>query len=202
MIIIAIGAFQCASLTGLERSKQTSVSLEALDNDIKLIVVQLDGINSSLYEVTKSGQSDIKKAFDLYTKNIENIDKMEKNYKVHSEELKSQGKNYFSEWKKEGGKYNNPEIQELSDTRRNELSEVYESIASNSVGVKDAFHSFVLDASEIQTYLSNDLTRRGVESITPISNRVQEDAIKLRNAIKRIQTPIEKARRQMVQQGK
>ncbi len=202
--LVILGMFfvtNCSTMTGLQRSKETSVSLQVLDNDIKLIIVQLDSIGASLFELTKAGQADIKKAFDLYSKNIENIEKLEKDYRKHSEELKAQGKNYFSEWKREGGKYRNSDIQDLSDGRRAELGAIYDDIAKNSVGVNDSFRTFVIDSKEIHTYLSNDLTKRGVETISPISNRVQQDAFNLRNAVRKTQGSIEKARAQMLQQG-
>jgi hypothetical protein len=172
-----------------------------MDNDIKLVIVQLDATNASLDELTKPGQSDAKKAFDLYTDNISKIEKMEKDFAKHADEMKARGKDYFEEWQKEDTKYKNPQIQELSEQRRTELSEIYGRIAENSIGVKDAFKAYVSDIKEIQIYLLNDLTSKGIEAIVPISKKVVDDGDNLKYAIKNVQTAIDRARAEMSQSG-
>lgn len=39
-------------------------------------------------------------------------------------EMNASGKDYFEEWQKEGDKYKNPRIQQLSEQRRLELSRI------------------------------------------------------------------------------
>jgi hypothetical protein len=68
--------------------------------------------------------------------------------------------------------------------------------------VKDAFIAYVSDAKEIQTYLSNDLTPKGIEAIAAISGKVVSNGENLRNAIKNVQTAIENARAEMSQSGR
>jgi hypothetical protein len=176
--------------------------MQTVDNDIKLIVAQLDAAGASLDELTRPGQSDVKNAFDLYSDNISKIVEMEKNFSRHADEMKARGKDYFEEWQTEGSQYKNPRIQELSEQRRMELSEIYEKIPLNSIGVKEAFRAYVSEATEIQTYLSNDLTSKGVEAIAPIAKRVANDGDNLKYAIKGLEMAIERARAEMAQSGR
>ncbi|MFO7559068.1 MAG: DUF2959 family protein [Desulfobacterales bacterium] len=199
--VLAISIAGCAT-TGMQRSKEARITMQTVDNDIKLIVAQLDAAGASLDELTRSGQSDVKKAFDLYSDNISKIVKMEKKFSKHADEMKARGKDYFEEWQTEGSKYKNPRIQELSEQRRMELAEIYGKIPLNSIGVKEAFRTYVSDATEIQTYLSNDLTSKGVEAITPIARRVASDGDNLKYAIKELETAIERARAEMSQGGR
>ncbi|RJP76534.1 MAG: hypothetical protein C4522_18305 [Desulfobacteraceae bacterium] len=201
LAVAAISLSGCAS-TGLQRSEQASTSMQAVDNDIKLIVVQLDATNAALDQLTRSGQSDVKTAFDLYADNVSKLAAMETDFAENAAEMKARGKDYFDEWKIEGNQYKNPRIQELSDQRRMELGEVYGEIPLNSIGVKDAFRTYVSDATEIQTYLSNDLTARGVESIAPLAKRVARDGDDLKHAIQKLETAIERARAEMAQSGR
>jgi hypothetical protein len=53
----------------------------------------------------------------------------------------------------------------------------------------------------VQTYLSTDLTSKGIESIAPVSRKVVDDGDQLKYAIKNIQTAIESARAEMAQNG-
>jgi hypothetical protein len=200
IIVALFSAAGCAS-TGIERSNKATTTMQTMDSDIKLVAVQLDATGASLDELMKPGQSDVKKAFDLYSGNVSKIEKMEKDFAKHADEMQARGKDYFSEWKKEGNAYKNPEIQALSEQRREELGEIYGKIAENSVGVKNAFKTYVSDVKEIQMFLSNDLTAKGINAIAPTSNKVVGDGDNLKHAIKNVQAAIERARMEMAQSG-
>jgi hypothetical protein len=201
LAVAVISLAGCAS-TGIQRSEQATTTMQAVDNDIKLAVVLIDAAGASLNELTRPGQSDVKKAFELYTENISKIEKIEKDFARHSDEMQVRGKEYFEEWQKEGDDYKNPQIQTLSEQRRVELADIYARIPMNSVGVKDAFKAYVSDAKEIQIYLSNDLTSKGIEAIAPISRRVADDGDNLKYAIKSLEMAIERARAEMSQSGR
>lgn len=189
----------CSSTTGLQRSEDVQSTMQAVDNDIKSIVVQLDGINSSLDELTKPGQADLKKAFEVFSENSSKIKKMEKDFAKDAAQMESSGKTYFESWDKNSQKYNNPDIQERSDERRAELSKTYDKIAQNNVGVKDAFKTYVSDMNEIERFLSNDLTSDGVDSITPIADKAVNNGSHLKNELQNLQSAIEEARIKMRQ---
>ncbi len=76
LLIISMAVISGCGSTGIERSEDATTSMEKMDNDIKLVVVQLDATNASLDAVIRTGQSDVKKAFDLF---VDNVEKMAKN---------------------------------------------------------------------------------------------------------------------------
>jgi hypothetical protein len=201
LITAVIGLVGCDS-TGRQRSKEATTTMQTMENDIKLVAVQLEATGGSLDNLMKPGQSDVKKAFNLYTDNISKLGDMEKGFAKHADEMKARGKNYFEEWQKEGDKYKNPQIQELSEQRRLQLGEIYGKIAENSIGVNEAFKAYISDAKEIQNYLSNDLTSKGIEAIATTAKKVVERGENLRIAIKNVQAAIENARAEMTQSGR
>lgn len=190
----------CAS-TGMERSNDATTTMQTVENDIRLIVTGLDATGRSLDNLVSPGQPDVKKAFDAFAGNVGKIEKMEKSFSAHADEMQARGKDYFAEWKKEGTAYSNPEIQSLSDQRRTELGAIYGRIAENSVGVKNAFKMYVSDVQEIRTYLSTDLTSKGIDAIADVSRRVVRDGADLKSAIKNVQSAIATAKSEMAQQG-
>jgi hypothetical protein len=198
LILAAISTASC-STTGIQRSKEATTTMTTMESDIKLVLVQLDATGASLDELTKPDNSDVQKAFYLYKDNVLKIGNMEKDFAKHTDEMNARGKDYFKEWEKEGDNYKNPRIQELSDERRMELSGIYGDIATNSIGVKDNFKAYVSDLKEIQTYLSNDLTPKGIESIASISGKVVQDGDNLKSAIQDIQAAIKNASLEMSQ---
>lgn len=192
-------AVTACSTTGMQRSEDVQSTMETVDNEIKLIIVQLDAIGASLDELTKTGQADKKKAFDLYSDNVSKIAKMEKNFSKHADQMEASGKAYFSEWEKDGDKYDNPDIQRQSNERRAELGETYDKIAENNVGVKEAFLTYVSDVNEIEQFISNDLTSEGMVSISKTSDKIVDNGTHLKNELNNLQTAIEDAREKMKQ---
>jgi len=82
------------------------------------------------------------------------------------------------------------------------LSDIYSEIPLKSIGVKEAFRAYVSDAKEIQVYLSNDSTSKGIEAITPISRSVATDGDNLKYTIQGLEGAIERARAEMSQSGR
>jgi flagellar basal body-associated protein FliL len=196
LIVVALIVAGCAS-SGMQRSEKATTTMQSMDDEIKLVVVQLDATGASLTDLMKPGQSDVVKAFELYSTNVSKMEKLEKNFAKHAEEMKVRGASYFDEWQKQGDKYENPEIQALSEQRRKELGEVYGKIAENSVGMDEAFKAYMSDVKEIQSFLSNDLTSKGIEAITPISRKAVTDGNNLKREINKLQLSIEAAKSEM-----
>ncbi len=188
------------STTGMQRSQDVQASMKTVDNDIKKIVVQLDAIGNSLDELTKPGQADMKRAFELFSNNASKIKEMEKDFTKHASEMEASGKIYFKEWDSDKQNYDNPDIQRQSDQRRATLGKIYDKIALNNMGVKEAFQTYVSDINEIQRFLSNDLTSDGIDSITRTADDVVDNGTHLKNELKNLQDAIEDARAEM-QQG-
>jgi len=101
----------------------------------------------------------------------------------HADKMTAQGKEYFAEWQTEGSAYTNQQIQALSEQRRADLGVVFARISEASVGVKGAIQAYMSDVRDISTFLSNDLTPKGVEAITPIAQRAVRDGDSLKDAI-------------------
>jgi hypothetical protein len=201
LTIIVLVTVGCDS-NGMQRSEKATITMRTIDEDIKLVIVQLEATGASLAELIKPDQSDVKKAFETYSDNVSKIEKLEKDFAKHAEEMKVRGADYFDEWQKEGDQYKNPKIQELSEQRRAELGEIYGRIAENSVGMDEAFKAYVSDVKEIQMYLSNDLTAKGFESIVSISQTTVIEGDRLKNEIKKLQSSIETASLEMAQSGR
>ena len=185
----------------MQRSEDVQSNMQTVDNDIKQIVVQLDAIGSSLDELTRPGQADAKQAFDVFSENVSKIEKMERDFSKHADQMTKSGKKYFEEWDKKNNQYDNPDIQRSSDARRADLGRTYDKIAENNRGVKEAFRTYVSDVTKIEAYISNDLTTKGITSIASLSDRTVRNGNHLKNEIKNLQSAIEDARAEMTQSG-
>jgi hypothetical protein len=187
----------CAT-TGMERSKKTTNLMQTMEEDYKQASAQIDATNAWLEDLIKPGQADRKKAYNTYTENVKKMEKLGKQLDMHTEKMRTRGKEYFAEWE---SSYTNPEIREISERRRNEMREIYAGIPEASIGIKGALHSYLTDTREIQMYLANDLTLQGIEAIRPIAQRAVMNGDNLRGTIKLVLAAIDRVKTEMVQGG-
>lgn len=187
--------------TGMERSDDTRTSLQTMDDDITSAILQLDATGAALGEILRPGQPDLKNALQTFSDNVAQIVATENKFARHADELTARGTDYFEEWQREGTEYNNPEIQQLSNQRRSILGDVYSRISIQSNSIKDTFKTYAQDVKEIQRFLSNDLSSKGVTAIAPISRRVIIEGDSLKNAMHDVQGIIQSARNEMAQSG-
>ena len=188
------------STTGMQRSEDVQSTMQTVDDDIKLIVVQLDAIGASLDELTRPGQSDVRKAFDVFSNNVSKIERMERDFSNHADKMTESGKTYFEAWDNRN-QYDNPEIQRSSNERRAALGRTYDKIGENNQGVKEAFRTYVSDVTEIESYMSNDLTTQGITSIASLSDNTVRNGSRLKVELESLQSAIEDARLEMRQSG-
>ncbi len=190
----------CAT-TGSDRAEKATTKMESVDTEIKQAMVQLDATAMSLENLIKPGQTDTKAAFDAYSDDVTKMSRLGEKLIKHTDEMSARGKDYFDEWKKQGNTYSNPQIREISEKRSVELNTVFRRIAESSVGVKGSFITYMNDIKEIQTYLSTDLTNKGIESIAPIAQKAISDGANLRNAVIPVLSALDGARSEMAQGG-
>ncbi|MBU4229966.1 MAG: hypothetical protein KKG88_06655 [Proteobacteria bacterium] len=190
----------CAT-TGSGRAEKTTAKMEVVDSEIRQAVVQIDATGLSLEKLITPGLSDTKGAFETYSENVVKMERLGEKLIKHTDEMSVRGKDYFAEWEKQGNTYTNPQIRELSEQRRSDLNTVYRKISESSIGVKGWFIAYMRDIKEIQSFLSTDLTDKGIASITPVARKAINDGTVLRNAVLPVLSALDGAKREMAQGG-
>jgi len=185
--------------TSMDRATKTTTSMQAVEADYKQASVQIDATSTSLEDLIKPGQTDMKKAYGAYAGNVEKMEQLGKRLDMHTEQMRSRGQAYFAEWETS---YTSPEIRELSERRRNEMREIYAKIPEASIGVSGALKSYLTDIKDIQTYLSNDLTPQGIETMRPMAQKAVTDGDNLKETIKPVLTAIDRVKTEMTQGGR
>jgi len=172
----------CAT-TGMDRSERASNSIQNEDKEIRNLIVQIDVTGSSLDSLMMAKAPDLKKPFDSYSNNLAKLDSEGKRTIKRMEEMKARSRDYFGEWEKQGDTYTNPQIRELSDERRTRLASIYAQVPEAGMGIKGAYHAYLTDLKEIQLYLSNDLTPKGLDGIAPAANKTIQDREALKTSL-------------------
>jgi hypothetical protein len=176
MLLLGTTAFLggCAT-TGMDRAVKTANSIQQVDSEIRELIVQIDVTGASLDSLVKAGQPNLREAFDSYSNDLAKLDSQGKRLLERIEEMKLRSKEYFVEWEKDGDAYTNSRIGDLSDQRRNELAEIYARVPAAGIGIKRAYLAYLTGLKEIQTYLSNDLTPKGVDALAPVAKNTVKD---------------------------
>ena len=185
MLLLGTASFMggCAT-TGMDRSVKTASSMKDVDSEIKKMNVQIDVTAASLEALVRSEKSNLKKPFHTYSNELEKLEHEGKKVIKRMEDMKSHSKDYFAEWEKQGDTFTNADIRNLSDQRRSRLAEIYAQVPAAGLGIKGAYNEYLTDLKEIQKYLSNDLTPKGIEGITPVANKSVQNLNALKASLK------------------
>lgn len=202
-LLIGTGAILggCAT-TGMDRSVKASNSIRDVDTEIRKMMVQIDVTAASLDSLVMPGQSNLKKSFDTYSDNVAKLDSEGKRVLKRTDEMKSNSKEYFAEWEKQGDAFTNAEIRELSAERRNKLAESYARVPAAGSGIKGTYNAYLTDLKEIQKFLSTDLTPKGIESITPVAQKSVQDLDALKASLVPVITALDEIKAELYAEKK
>ncbi len=190
----------CAT-TGMQRSEDTRTTMQTVETDIGQAVTQVNLTAASLEALIDPNQLNAKLAFEKYSGNVDKMESLGKRLIEHTEKMSDQKTEYFKEWQTEGETYTNPEIRSLSEQRRADMRAVFSEISEAKVGVMGSFKAYMSDIRQIETYLSNDLTPKGIESITPVAQNAVTDGQHLKDAVGPILYAIGNARAELAPTG-
>jgi hypothetical protein len=201
MILGAVLSQTGCATTGDQRSVHTRNTMKAVEQDYIDALAQVDVTDGSLQSLIDQGQPDEQKAYDQYSPNVSRMEDLGHRLFERADQMNAEQKNYFEEWRMQGNTYTDERIQALSEQRRADLSESFAQISQASVGVKGSLKAYISDIRQIKTYLSTDLTPKGVDAITPTIQQAITDGAQLKEAVKPVLLAIGNAREELAQGG-
>ncbi len=190
----------CAT-TGDQRASKTRSTMKDVEEDYRAALTQVDVTDDSLQALIDEGQPDEKKAYEKYSDNVGKMDNLGRRLFDRADKMGVEQKDYFEEWRMQGNTYSDEQIQALSEQRRADLGEVFAQISQASVGVKGSLKAYISDILQIRTYLSTDLTPKGVNALTPTIRKAIADGGDLKDAVRPVLTAIGNARAELAQGG-
>jgi hypothetical protein len=198
ILLLGFASFMggCAT-TGMDRSAETSNSIKDVDSEVKNIIVQIDVTSKSLDSLVSPGNTNLKNSFNTYSDDLDKLDNVGKRLIKRMDEMKANSKEYFAEWAKQGATYTNPELSALSEERRSKLAETYARVPAAAAGVKNSYLSYLSNLKEIKTYLSNDLTPKGVETINPVAKKSIQDLDVLKTSLQPVITALDEIKAEL-----
>jgi hypothetical protein len=191
----------CANLPGSgsdndNPAENVTSNMEQVDADLRDAVMQVDAVDASI-ETLLNADTSLNPAFERYARNVEEMERVGEELEQHADALRTQGFDYFAEWREQTAEVSNPDVAEISDQRHEETREAFTELTRSSANVKRTLQTYISDLRDIETYLSNDLTPAGVEAIQPVAEQAQKDGEALQQAIQPMINALNKARSTM-----
>lgn len=189
-LIFLTGCATISPSSNTKRAEKTTESMEVVEKDINRISVQLSATEASIDNLLNANESEIEDAFEIYQENVDKVVNLKTNLGKHTDNMRSNGNEYFTQWQSEGETYESPELRDVSTQRREELSRTFSQITESSGRINRELQAYVNHAKEIESYLENDLTPKGIKAVTPLTQSVIADGKKLKSAINSMQNSI------------
>jgi hypothetical protein len=155
-------------------AKGTVDSMSSFGNEVAKVKDAIDNAVRALEGVVNSSGADLKANFETYTKSVKALDEQSKVVQKHADDMKAKGDEFFKEW--ETSKTVTPE-------RRSELAASYAKIKEDMVLAKEKFTPYLASLKDIDSYLSLDLTLKGVNSMTDLVRKAKDNGAQVKARI-------------------
>lgn len=164
-LFMAVG---CASGA---RSAGTYSSVESTHKGLIATRDQINKTGESLQKLM--GQSgDLRAAYKEFSGDVNKMNKLAKDVEKRTNQMREKRADYISDWSREAENIRNPEIAQLSAERNLETEAEFNRLMESMAYAKDALVPYMSDLNDIRTFLKNDLTATGLETIRPVTERV------------------------------
>jgi|GEM_PF-3935653 len=192
----------CATTGGLERSEQMTSSMESVEEDINLTLEEVNAVERSLNDLIRPGQGNVEEVYSEYSESVDELEEYGNSFITELDDMNSYASTYFSEWQAENQEFESQRLQELAEARRSEVQTNYEDILVEKDGIEEELIQYIKNNDELRSYLSNDLTSEGIETVTPLIEEVIEHSGELRQRLANVQSTVEETRNGMSRRGR
>jgi hypothetical protein len=137
----------------------------------------------ALDQIAASANTDPRKAFEQFSKAVDNLESIANKAKKRGEDMREQGQAYFKQWEEQMAEVKNPEIRKLAEERKAKLQESFASIRNYTEPLKAQFDPWMSDLKDLQKYLSNDLTIAGVDAAKGQFAKTRADGVEVQKSM-------------------
>lgn len=162
--------------SGHDKADSTASSMDSLRKAVGAMKERINASAASLAAVVENRSVDPKPHFQKYTKDVESVVDGLSRIESGLKSMKSQGQAYFAEWEKQAATIEDPDLKKSAEDRRARLVKAVDGVSTAVDAARAEIQPFVTKIRDVRTYLSNDLTPAGIESVEDKSKRITNDA--------------------------
>jgi hypothetical protein len=173
----------CGTTSGYKQADKTGAGIAEFREEIVKGKTAIDATMKSLGDIAATANTNPRKAFEQYTKDVNNLESTAATIRKRAQSMKEQGQTYFKQWEQELATVSNPDIRKLAEQRKAKLQETFESIRKYSEPLKAQFDPWMSNLKDLQKYLGNDLTVSGVDAAKSLFTKTTEEGLDVQKSM-------------------
>lgn len=127
--------------------------------------------------------TDLSKEFAQFNKELAETQKMAANAAARTADMRGRAAAYVERWQADMQQVSNPELRSAATRRAAAVKARYDDIKAAATSTREAYQPFVNELTDLQAYLSHDLTAEGVRAARPIFDEAIGRGQTLRQAL-------------------
>jgi predicted nucleic acid-binding Zn-ribbon protein len=175
---------------GYKQADKTGEGIATFREEVVNGQKAIDATMAALSEVAASANTDPRKPYENYCKQVSNLESTAARIRKRAEDMRAKGKAYFDQWKEQLATVKNPEIQQLAKEREAKLSETFDNIKNVTEPLKAQFDPWMSDLKDLQTYLANDLTISGIDAAKNLFAKTQKEGMEVQSSMGKLITEL------------
>jgi chromosome segregation ATPase len=204
-MIMTLGALVvfagCGSSTGVERASAASSSMADFRENVKGGQQQLDRMIAALNGLESAG-GDLKPAYQKYVDELARTETYAATLKADADAMRSKGREFFTAWENEINQIKNEEMKAKAKARAVDRTKEYAVIEPAMGTAKAKWEALSSELRDVKQYLANDLTSKGVASLSDTISKANLDAIDLKKALGTVSASLERVKTDFDAQAK
>lgn len=173
----------CGTTSGYKQADKTGAGIAEFREEIVNGKKAIDATMKSLTDVAATANSDPRKAFQQFSKDLSNLESTAAKVRKRGADMKEQGQAYFKKWEQELTTMTNPEIRALAEQQKAKLQSTFDSIRKYTEPLKAQFDPWMSDLKDLQKYLGNDLTISGVDAAKSLFTKTTSEGLEVQKSM-------------------
>jgi DUF2959 family protein len=175
-LLLAFALATGCKSSGSQQADSTAMHMDEMHAAIVSLKESVSATATSLAKVVEQADVDPKTPFEQYEKNVSATKSGVDRAGSQVKSMKEQGATYFAEWEKQAATITDPDLKEAADERRVKLSKAVGRVSEAMTEAQAELAPYLTSITDMQTYLSNDLTPSGIKSVKGKSKDISKAA--------------------------
>lgn len=164
-----------------EKAEKVASKMMKTKESMVATSAQIDATLNSMNALTSAKGSEIIDRYGEFSKNVDKLESMAKKAKSNADKARSDRDAYLKKWASAQSKIQNEQLKEASKARRDELLPKIDAVKDASASMKEAFPPFLQSLNDLELYLGNDLSERGLSTASGLMSQCTADGQKLKD---------------------
>jgi hypothetical protein len=169
----------CCKSPAYNQGNMTAADIQTTADRMAVMPDQINKTMASLNDLVQNPQADLRPQYEQFAANLDQTDSLSKEIATARKAMGEKGKEYLARWDEQIAQIQNPDIKARSQARRDDVAQRLMAIKAGYTESCSAFKPLMADLTDVQKYLSVDLTTAGIATIKDPVAKASRDAVPL-----------------------